>query len=216
MGREWPQTGLDLHPGGFPALIFLTLRRECPGVALCCTSSLEGNQPPQVCSLLPHRLNVFAVNTEDLIPLWVSQVSPHVQGGSHSLGPCTGEPAPVRDVWGAPAPRAGAMAALPGLSHPGGSLLTRNRPGTLQMSCDKPGQPQLCHLESLSGWRWRGGETWSSLVHGLQGPRGRRHSLVLCASSAFPSHPGTVLFVQKSSIPVLCRGSDIPIDTRFL
>lgn len=41
------------------------------------------------------------------------------------------------------------------------------------MSCDKPGQPQRCHLESLRGWRWRGGETWSSLVHGPQGPRGR-------------------------------------------
>lgn len=104
MDWEWPQTGLDMHPGGFPALIFLTLRRECPGVALCCTSSLEGNQPPQVCSLLLHRLNVFAVNTEGLILLWVSQVSPHVQGGSHSLGPCTGEPALVGDVWGAPAP----------------------------------------------------------------------------------------------------------------
>ena len=104
MDQEWPQTGFDLHPGGFPALIFITPHRECPGVALRCASSLEGSQPPQACGLLPHQLNGFAVNTKGLILIWVSWVSPHVQGGSHSLGPCTGEPAQVWDVWGAPAP----------------------------------------------------------------------------------------------------------------
>ena len=69
------------------------------------------------------------------------------------------------------------------------------------MSCDKPGRPQLCHLERLTGRRWCGGEMQSSLVHGPQGPRGRRHSPVLCTSSAFPSHPQRCYLCRRAKYP---------------
>lgn len=57
--------------------------------------------------------------------------------------------------------------ALPGLSHPRSSpWLARNRAWTLQMSYDKPGQPQLSPLGSPRGRRWcggRGGQPWRTV-----------------------------------------------------
>lgn len=195
MDQEWPQTGLDLHPGGFPALIFITRHRECPGVAIRCASSLEGRQPPQACGLLPHRLDVFAVDTEGLILIWVSWVSPHVQGGSRSPGPRAGEPARVRGVRGAPAPRAGAAAALPGLSHVGRSRRSRNGPGTLQMSCEKPGQPQLCHLQRLRGRRWCGGEMQPGAPRELCLPLPPPAPRYLCRRAKYPCCAEAAIFL---------------------